>query len=1640
MTIPKSIQSDDAVRYPSLESLRAAHTELLKAFRKEGNTAEIIANIELFIRRGRATGALLDADADRWTAQTELDYWSTQLYQPGYEPPDATLDEFDPQLAPELDDSLCPYMGLDAFREGNESVFFGRERLVHEIIDELKATRFLPVLGSSGSGKSSLIRAGVVPELKKGALAGSAEWYYFPPMVPGSNPLQNLARLVAPTGSNATQLDFEAGAFREDPEHLVQAISEGTGKSVVLVIDQFEEIFTLCTDEVARNRFVENLIALCQVPEAEHRMIITMRTDFETNITRVPSLQAIFEQHAVHITPLTASELRQSIEAPAALIGLKFEQGVVDALLNDILGEPAALPLLQFTLLKLWENRERNRVTWETYRKLGGGRQALSRSADEFYNSLIPEEQVTMRRTLLKMVRPGEGLEVTSNRVERKVLYKKGEASDRIDRVLDKLIQERLVRISEGDTDMEDQVEIAHEALVRNWPRLVEWLEEERVALRQRQRLTTAAEEWQRLNGATAALWRRELLDEALRYDDLNELERKFVKASKTRQQRSRRFWAYGITLTIFSLILVATVLGVQANNNANLAATAQAASTQAFEQKELAEKNAEIADRNAEDAKQQATIALANSLATKAQSIIERRGSNQLTGVLLAIHALNNSPTLEEAKTLLQDFSFSSEVTRITHNDSVNAIAVSPDGKYIASASNDYTVQVRELKTGNLISSMSHYDLVNTVAFSPDSKYVISGSYDWAVNVWDAQTGELISGLFHENSVNAVTISLDGKYVGSGSSDGTARVWELETGEEFAQNQYGSNGIAKTVAFSPDGKYFASGGCDLFDEEGYCMQGAVHVMVVATGTEIFVGEHDTQVNTLAFSPDSKYLVTGSDDHTARIWQIETRQEIVRKTHDNRVNAVAFSPDGRAVVSGSSDGTAQVWEAATGFMISSLAHEDDVYAVAFSPDGKYVITGGYDRTARVWEIPRGIEVARMTHDDWVNAVAFSPDGRYWISGSADRTVRVWEILEKKDVVRFTHNASVSVVAFSPNGKYGISGSSDGVALLWETETGKERGRLTHNDSISVVKFSGDGRYVVTGSYDGSVQVLDIETGKKFTPINHNTPVYAIGFSQGGKYLLSASADKIVKEWEIGTTKEVINEKRLDSNSSVNVVAFSSDGKYVVFGNDDGTVQVLELASGRVVPPMSHGLSVYAVTFSLDGKYVISGSADNTARIWERATGREVARMTHNDWVLAVAVHPNGQYVVSGSYDGTVRVWEIITGKEIGTLYHDSYVISITFSLNGKYVVSGSADGTVRVLDVETGNNDRIPRNSSFTSVAVSPDGKYIVSGSDDGTVRVSVWQIKELIQYACNSVPRNLTLEEWNQFFDEDTEYEKTCPDLPVHPTVVKKAVEDALSLSTDPDRIQNAIDKADDLIDGGSEEARDFVKEVIQQQIAALSLQILDDQTLEQYFNLLDDAKQLGLEIMVEQRILDEIARKALQDQNDPNRVNTAITKTNDVLNRYLSSVNSDVRAREIVRESIGILIDESDWETEDLTYNFALLNDAKGLGVEITNAYKLNYICWHGSIRDYAREVLPYCEQAIKLAPDDPGYRDSRGLARARTKDFTGAIEDFQYFVDYGGYYDPEWIKQRQEWIVELRQGKDPFTPEVLEIIKYQ
>lgn len=604
--------------YPSLLELKETHTRL-RRLRSEGETLSLLDEIETFIQRGSATGAILDNDDDRRLTQSYLDYWVTFLYRAKRTPSDATLAEFDPSLAPQLDDSLCPYKGLNAFQETDRNIFFGRERLIEAMTRSLIDRRLLVVVGPSGSGKSSMVLAGLLPALKNGVLSGSEHWQYFPPFVPGSNPLRNLALASRPPDKNSADwITQQTQSLKQDRYHLIKTV-QGLGDApAVIIVDQFEEIFTLCTDDQLRNAFIENLVNLAEASNPKHLVILTLRSDYEPQIVSLPALIPLFERGHARITPLASSDLYQAIEEPAKRVGLRFEDGVADALVKDILGEPAGLPLLQFALLRLWKMRDHNRITWLAYKSLGGARRALALTADEFYNGLFGEDQAVVKRILLRLARPSEGFEVTSNRVRRKTLDLAGDHPQKVDHALNKLVGAGLVRLTRGETAADDQVEVAHEALVRNWPTLVGWLEDERVTLRRRLRLTAAADQWLECGRDRGALLGGALLEEALEYKDLNDFETEFVRVSQaTAQQRidfivrqvsrTRRLALILAIVALCAMFLAVYAFGKRKEAVANAQTAAKSASDVAAAELKLATEEGRRAITLAEESKKHA-------------------------------------------------------------------------------------------------------------------------------------------------------------------------------------------------------------------------------------------------------------------------------------------------------------------------------------------------------------------------------------------------------------------------------------------------------------------------------------------------------------------------------------------------------------------------------------------------------------------------------------------------------------------------------------------------------------------------------------------------------------------------------------------------------------------------------------------------------------------------------------------------------------------------------------------------------------------------------------------------------------------------------------------------------------------------
>jgi WD40 repeat protein len=1369
---------DETAYFPSLASLRAAHADLLKRHREAGEAPETLAAVAAFLQRAQAAGALLDDDDDRRAAQSLLNYWTALLYRAGQEPPEATLADFDPALAPELPDALCPYLGLDAFGEVNSGVFFGRRRLIETLIEHLKTNRLLVVVGPSGSGKSSVVRAGLIPALKAGLLSPeSATWHYFPAMVPGSNPLENLAHLTRPPEAEADEwTPGQVAAFQQDDDHLTRLVAAGGPGSAVVVVDQFEEVFTLCADDAVRRAFVDNLVRLSRAPGARHTVILTLRADFESQVTRLPDFEPVFEQAVMRVTPLNAGELREAIEKPAAAIGLKFEAGVVDALLRDILGEPAALPLLQFTLLKLWESRERNRVTWEAYRRLGGGRQALANSADELYRNLITEEQDTAKRLLLRLVRPGEGLEFTSSRVRREALFHKAEARDRVERVLEKFVRARLLRLTRGESEADDQVEVAHEALVRNWPRLVAWLEDERMTMRQRRRLTTAAEQWEALGRDPGALLRGVLLDEALRVEDLNELETAFVQAGlaarqleeeeklraqqqalqaetaqkiaemerKRASEQARAAWflrvAFGVAILLF---IAAVVLAGRANNNA---LGAQAANTQSAAALKIAGTALVNADRQA------ATAVAAQSTAQAASAELVER-------------------TEREAAQALSDQAVSNQTTQ-------------PDLALLLSVAAYRRQPIAEARSALL------------------------GSLSAAPGLLTYLRGHASSG-----GVSAVAVSPDGALIASADYDGSIILWDAAARQPFGLPLTAGPGPVTSLAFSPDGKMLASGGCA---PEAYtnfqCRRGAVRLWDPATGQ--MLGEplagHVYEVYGLAFTPDGETLASGScaevnPDYYYEclrgdiiLWDVAAREPRgpAFSLPSGNVTTLAVSPDGKTLAAGGNYGVILLLELASGRQIGELltVRSYYIYSLAFSPDGRMLASTDASDII-LWDVDsqQTLGDPLTGHTDWVFSLAFSPDGLTLASGAFDKTIRLWDVFSRaqRGAPLAAHTGAVTGIAFAPDGQTLVSGDRDNNLLMWDLSGAHRLGRVFASGAApptdEVAAFSPDGRLLVTSSAlfgsgsNPTLRVWDASTGQRLAQLaGHSGGVTRFAFNpaQSGPALASGDEQGTVILWEgITGSEPVIRTFTAYPGEAIFNLAFSPDGSLLATtGGIVGRVLLWDLTAS---PPVSQTLSgstypFIGVAFSPDGETLAAAGCDGlpeegseecpgVIRMWNVADRqpRGAPLTGHTNLVFDIAFSPDGQWLASVSLDQTARLWDLTAaapaGEQLGEAY--GWILSVAFSPDGALLATGGCDdpqadpasfpfecaqGGIRLWDVATRESSALQSNTGqIWNVDFSPDGQTLAVSSF-GAVP-ALWDLsrRQPIRYLLDGLPSN---------------------------------------------------------------------------------------------------------------------------------------------------------------------------------------------------------------------------------------------------------------------------------------------------------
>ena len=1576
--------------FTSLAGIQTAHAELLKRHRTVGDAPDILAEITDFMQKAMAAGALLDGDSDRWSAQSVLDYWATTVHRATDVLPEATLADFDPALAPTLDDSLCPYLGLDAFKADQKDRYFGRQQLVDHLVERLVTGRLLALIGPSGSGKSSLILAGVLPALQNGAVPGSDQWNYLPPIVPGAEPLESLARMVLPPNTDAARVAAVAAEFRKDPGHLVTVLGRQVQPTLV-VVDQFEEVLTLCRDDVARQAFVDNVLRVTKSDEPRHTVILTMRDDFMGQVSRLPALAGQFERVLTVVVPPTAAELRDAIEKPALQIGLKFEDGLVDQLLKDVVDEPAGLPLLQFTLLKLWEARDHNRITRRVYDRLGGGRECLARSADEVWVQLgLPENQEAGKRILLELVRP-EGRDFTSKRVRRERLYKIGIPANRITLALERLVAARLLRVTPGESEADDRIEVAHEALVRNWPKLSAWLEEERERMRHRIALTAKAEEWENRGRDRNLLLRGEVLQEATNYEELGEVESAYVQASLAERERVRRMERLrrGVMAALIAIILVGSVaasvvLWRSSNEMKKLAANeriqrlrADSAALLANVAMTRAQVGESTATRLGEFARAAQEVASASrdtafSLLGAAQAATTADKSPDLS-VLLALNAMSIGRTNAAERALDRSVRAWGLPLAMRHDrpTEIRSIAVSRDTQWLATAT-DSTIQFWNLRNharGRTL--IGHTDIVRDLVFDSSSTRLFTASDDSTIKIWEVASGRLLGTWApHVGKVLGLAMSPNGKWLASAGTTGRTVIWDLG-GRQVAELKNSENSIW-ALAFNP-----ASTRLITATNEGDVWIWNTQSWSIADTLGGSPAVRDTQgILSVAYSRDGLLIATGSLDSTARIWPVRGGAPRIIKM-ESQVWSVAFSPDGSRLATGTQRGEVRLWDAGTSTELRTLqGHNSVVYVMTFL-DRSHFFSADRRGNVILWDLSGDLEAQRIKPAGALYSLAMSYDGKRVAAGSNDS--RIW----------MGEQAAGSGVADSLRSTGGIS-SSKGRKIL---------------RSLS---FNSSGTLLASVDPD-TLKLWDVKTrGVLWT-----------------RALLPAAPDT--------TRDSTAAAAASDSTRSADFwgVAVSPDGRFVATASLDGTLRIFEGTSGRVLHEVKRDSNqVVSVAFNpRQPNMLVSSGQDHLIHIWNAETGQEQQTLAgHDNPVLRLAFDSTGNSLVSSSIDGTARVWDFtkpVPTTRLVLTGHRNWVWDASFSRDGQFVATSSSDSTVRIWDLANGEEIRSITLPGTTSQAIEfgPRNRLVMAGVD-GTIRVypiASIDPTRLMATARAHLERTFTEQECTQRF------RRACP------ATAESFLVEARDAARQGRRgaAYAAFRRAEAKDPALGIDADQYLRPLLltaameQGTNAAASGDLQAARARFRDANALDPSLKLDPELEAS-RIADARAQSSITAANraftasdfaaagaaawDARRANVTIAR------KYAKSGLFGQSAAALAQS--GRVADGIDM------LDFALATDSS----QVQN-FHLNGVCWFGALRKMAARVVGYCDRAVRMDSTVTGIRDSRGVARALTGDVKGAIEDFEAYLADTRNAAPS-RERRRGWVAALNRGTPVAT----------
>ncbi|MEA5515899.1 eIF2A-related protein [Nodularia sp. UHCC 0506] len=1154
-----------------------------------------------------------------------------------------------------IDLGLCPYRGLRAFGEEDAQYFYGREVVVQQLISDLAQKSFIAVVGSSGSGKSSVVQAGLIAQLRRGKLLPGSEDWWMRSFRPGTNPLQALSRRLVDSGTEkekAYQQRQLEGMLYQGVEGLAHWVRHRPEPMVVLVVDQFEELFTTVPSE-DRQRFLEVVLGTLEYIPEKFKLIITLRADFIAPCLEVPSLVKLLQQSSVLLPPcLTEEEYRRIIINPAEQVGLTVETELVEVLMQELHHSPGDLPLLEFVLEQLWEYRKNGAIALQAYQQhLGGIKGALESKAQAAYHSLDPEAQECARWIFLSLTQLGEGTEDTRRRVLKSELIVKKYPVALVERTLQALIAAKLVvaNLEEdagafGDKKKAGErgagsrgedvglltqssfpsdsfspvtIEVAHEVLIRYWSTLRWWLEENRARLRSHRQIAQAAALWINSNEQPDFLLQGVRLAEAeeiyINYtDEVSSDVQRFIQAcliEKQRQQQKEKNRLRKAQRTVG----IMSILGLTAFGLAVLA----------YQQTQ----KAQLREIQALNSLSENFLLSHQQLEALLTSLKAGREVQKITpGIPKNIQS-------QTANILQQAVYGTQERNRLTHSSWVTSVRFSPDGQILAAGYADNSIQLWNSDGSFLASLTDHQDSVNSVSFSPDGQKLASASADNRIKLWSRDGKLLTTFTGHLHSVNSVSFSPDGEILVTGSNDNSAKIWSL------------------------DGKLLVN----------------------------FL-EHNRSINSVKFSPEGDTIASASDDGTVKLWSLDGRLLSTLPVSTREVWDVSFSPDGQILASASADHTIKLWSRDGNLIRTIEGHSGGVWEVKFSPDGKIIASASADKTIKLWTSTGNLLGTLQGHSHEVNSLSFSPDSQKLASGSDDNTIRLWKLEETLPKTLYGHKGSVNDVSFTQDGKTIASLSSDNTMKLWKLNGQLLKTLPSPIENVTSISFTRDGNTVALGSEDQDIQIRQGDGTLLRTLKGHKHWVTSMSFSPDEQTLASASADKTIKLWSRdGRLLQTLS----GHNGWVTNIKFSPDGKTIASASADKTIKLWN-RDGRLLKTLSgHSASIWNINFAPDGKTIASASDDKTVKLWSLDGSLLHTFQGHIDLVINVSFSPDGKMLASASNDGTIKLWNISSGILLKTFSgHHGGVKSVSFSSDGKMLVSGGQDATIKLWNLE----------------------------------------------------------------------------------------------------------------------------------------------------------------------------------------------------------------------------------------------------------------------------------------------------------------------------------------------------------------